>query len=247
MSSPTFTSPAARPREAGFTLIELLTVIAIIGVLAAIIIPVVGKVRSSARTAQSSSNLREIHRATLLIAEQNRGRFPNADPQLTQPAPHTFYTIWDSVSGLPSILYPERAAGQFPARTTVYAQNSFWDGTVFQSPAVEDSATVKISYAANERLFNTQWLAKPFFMQSYNPALTVLYGDVRGTNSLRWQVQPTTAGALNARNGASRDFAQDGRALVVYLDGHIRSLSSLEAAEFSAGTSTAARRAWGIE
>ncbi len=234
-------------RHRAFTLIELLTVIAIIGILAAIIIPTVGKVRTSARSAQSGSNLRELQRATLLLAEQNRGRFPNADAQLTKPAPYTYYTIWDSVSGLPSVLYPEKARAQFPSRTTLYSQNTFWDGTVFQSPSVEDSATVKVSYAANERVFNTQWLSKPFFMQNYNPSVVIMYGDARGTNALRWQVQPTDAGALNARNGASGDFAQNGRAMVVYLDGHIRSLDAAEAAEFSAGTTPAARRAWGIE
>lgn len=44
----------------GFTLIELLTVIAIIGILAAILIPVVGAVRESARSAKCQSNLRQI-------------------------------------------------------------------------------------------------------------------------------------------------------------------------------------------
>jgi prepilin-type N-terminal cleavage/methylation domain-containing protein/prepilin-type processing-associated H-X9-DG protein len=243
---PPRSNPACDRRRA-FTLIELLTVIAIIGVLAAIIIPTVGKVRNSARSAQSGSNLRELHRATLLLAEQNRGRFPNADPQLTQPAPHTYYTIWDSVNGLPSVLHPEKARAQFPARTTVYSQNPFWDGTVFQSPSVEASASVKVSYAANDRIFNAQWRAKPLLMQKYAPSVTVMYGDVRGTNSLRWQVSPTDAGALNARNGASGDFAQDGRAMVVYLDGHVRGFSAAEAAEFSAGTTVNARRAWGIE
>ena len=65
---------APRPRRSpGFTLIELLTVIAIIGILAAIIIPVVGKVRSSARRAECVSNLRQIGTAQLLYLEDSKG------------------------------------------------------------------------------------------------------------------------------------------------------------------------------
>lgn len=58
----------------GFTLIELLTVIAIVGVLAAIIIPVVGKVRDNARTSQCLSNVRQIAMANLLYAAEHKGQ-----------------------------------------------------------------------------------------------------------------------------------------------------------------------------
>jgi prepilin-type N-terminal cleavage/methylation domain-containing protein/prepilin-type processing-associated H-X9-DG protein len=58
----------------GFTLIELLTVIAIIGILAAIIIPTVGKVRDTAKASVCASNLRQVASACLLYANENRGQ-----------------------------------------------------------------------------------------------------------------------------------------------------------------------------
>jgi prepilin-type N-terminal cleavage/methylation domain-containing protein/prepilin-type processing-associated H-X9-DG protein len=77
-------APSAHPRRA-FTLIELLAVIAIIGVLAAIIIGSVSKVRDAARSATCSSNLRQIGAAFNLYAADNRGLYPA--PRFTYPAP----------------------------------------------------------------------------------------------------------------------------------------------------------------
>lgn len=63
-------------REHAFTLIELLTVIAIVGILAAILIPVVSRVRASARATECVSNLRQLSSAVTLYAQDNRGRLP---------------------------------------------------------------------------------------------------------------------------------------------------------------------------
>ncbi len=60
----------------GFTLVELLTVIAIVGVLVAIIIPVVGSVKKSARQTQSLSNVKMLGQGILIHANDNKGRLP---------------------------------------------------------------------------------------------------------------------------------------------------------------------------
>lgn len=67
---------APRPALRAFTLIELLTVIAIIGVLAAIIVPVVGRTRVSASRTTMTSNLRQIGVSMGLFAADNRNLMP---------------------------------------------------------------------------------------------------------------------------------------------------------------------------
>lgn len=69
----------------GFTLIELLTVIAIIGILAAILIPTVGKVRETARRTVDAGNIREIVRASFIFANDFNGRLPSTGLQIAEP------------------------------------------------------------------------------------------------------------------------------------------------------------------
>ncbi len=83
----------------GFTLIELLTVIAIIGILAAILIPVVSTVRERARTAQGVSNLRQIGLGINLYSSENEERFPpwRDVPAATRDNPNPPEPRWQGV------------------------------------------------------------------------------------------------------------------------------------------------------
>ncbi len=67
----------ANAPSAAFTLIELLTVIAIIGILAAILIPVAGRVRATARNATCLSNMRTFAMALTFYAQDNKDTLPS--------------------------------------------------------------------------------------------------------------------------------------------------------------------------
>jgi prepilin-type N-terminal cleavage/methylation domain-containing protein/prepilin-type processing-associated H-X9-DG protein len=86
------TLAAGSRARAGFTLIELLTVIAIIGILASILIPTVGRVRESAKASKCGSQMRQVTMAMLLFAHDRRGYLPAASPQPVPPA--TARILW---------------------------------------------------------------------------------------------------------------------------------------------------------
>ncbi len=65
-----------RPRtRSGFTIVELLVVVAIIGVLVALLVPAVNLARESSRKATCQNNLRQFGIGFNIYAEQNQGRY----------------------------------------------------------------------------------------------------------------------------------------------------------------------------
>jgi prepilin-type N-terminal cleavage/methylation domain-containing protein len=62
----------------GFTLIELLILIAILGILIALLLPAIAAAREAARRATCMSNLKQLVFANLMYQERNDDRFPSA-------------------------------------------------------------------------------------------------------------------------------------------------------------------------
>lgn len=79
-------------RAGGFTIVELLIVIAIVGILVGILLPVLARARQAAHRVGCASNLRQIGQTLQIYRGEHRDRFPLAkympDPWLSgDPAP----------------------------------------------------------------------------------------------------------------------------------------------------------------
>lgn len=124
-----------------FTLIELLTVIAIIGILAAILIPTVAAVRDSARAAGCISNLRQIGMAFNLYVNDNDDRMP---PRRGAG--------WSVMIGLAEDLepYAEEGATNIPPPGATSTGN--FNTGVWRCPSAPEGW--KVLYLPNENIWN---------------------------------------------------------------------------------------------
>ncbi|RRJ96117.1 prepilin-type N-terminal cleavage/methylation domain-containing protein [Opitutaceae bacterium TAV4] len=190
---------------AGFTLVELLTVIAIIGILAGILIPVVGTVRAKARMSTSLSNLRQLGTAVQIFITDNRGTLPvNSSSHST----HYWYReLW-------KIIYGDRTRPAIPPTPdTGERYTSLLSGTVFYTPLMEMDAGARsfgFSPYLNEFVGTAPSIpATPLRIERIaNPPRTLMIADSKNMDLYTKDLMPRNNGQVHC----------------LFVDGHVAKL-----------------------
>jgi len=234
MKSRPFTHQFYARRRDAFTLIELLTVIAIIGILAAIIIPTVGKVRESARYSIGTSNLREWARANILFAQENKGFIPNDGSTITPTAGQITPVIsgagpwWNELPPYIShktLKFISDNRGRLPA---------LGDNNIFICPNASaksvSTAPAWLCYApsfalseggANARTANVNRIL--------HPSRTVLFAETTNHAPGQRGSFPTShPGHLGTSDATSSGSRWGGKSLVSFFDGSVKSFSQTQ-------------------
>ena len=117
-----------RISNSGFTLTELLMVMAVVGIIAALLIVVTNKVLTHVRTVGCASNLRQVHTAVQLYANDHDGRLPS--PCGMGQGPRYYYTSQNTTFNLACLLRDYLPA----ARREPEAGVNRWFNPIFACP-----------------------------------------------------------------------------------------------------------------
>lgn len=221
-----------RIKARAFTLVELLTVIAIIGILAAILIPTIGKLRATARNTQCVSNLRQWGAAVRLLSNDRKGLVAlynnlgaasaTSDPKIYSPYFSQQNMIDPSGASRPS----QEVMSRCPTAVSDTADSAFRKRCyAFGRPAGYqrlDSSVFGLDPGSLISCYNVANAANParlvLMIETQSPTESLITVD-NGNSSFTDNVRPMQT---NTNYGLVR---HGGSVNVLFLDGHVATYS----------------------
>jgi prepilin-type N-terminal cleavage/methylation domain-containing protein/prepilin-type processing-associated H-X9-DG protein len=237
MNSHSSTHPAAfgaTHAARGFTLVETLVVVGIIGVLMAMIVPAMSKIRSTARAGQCQANLRQLGLASASYATQNADRYPAAI--LYEMGTAGLITkAWDFEQHPGGVVKPGAIWNFISSPSPVQQCPEFLGSSTFGADPYT-GYNYNTSYIGAEGRFpetdaNGQWLdgwktarrglASGMFRRT---STTALFGDggwKGGANKFMRAPSGSVEGDMQTVYAGGQAFRHGGCSHVCYLDGHV--------------------------
>ena len=133
-----------------FTLIEVLVVVAIIGILASLLLPVLGKARKTSRAALSINNLKQIHLATIIYADNNNDVLfisdSNSHPRNNNDDTYWARMAYESSFGIFSL---DNNDAQAEMASSSYNSMMFCPLLLAERDPIEHNASGRSSYSIN--------------------------------------------------------------------------------------------------
>jgi prepilin-type processing-associated H-X9-DG protein/prepilin-type N-terminal cleavage/methylation domain-containing protein len=214
-----------------FTLIELLVVIAIIAILAAMLLPVLARSKSSAQRAACESNLRQLGLATEIYLGDNANLFFNRSAAPTSTGQQWWFG-WLANGAEGQRAFDLSTGVLFP-----YLQGSdvrLCPSPAWNSPQFKAKGTnVIFSYGCNAYLFAAQNQQPVGAGKISRPADTALYADSAQVNTFQspasasnpmfeeWYYLDLETNYSNPNNGPNGHFRHSQKANVTFADGHV--------------------------
>ncbi|EIP96410.1 prepilin-type N-terminal cleavage/methylation domain-containing protein [Opitutaceae bacterium TAV1] len=204
-----------------FTLIELLTVIAIIGILAAIIIPTVGKVRESARSAHCISNLRSLQSAAMMATTDRKGKMPDRRDWKDSKTSHSIVSYL-SLPNLDENNWPETAPSPLRCDSAYRLRPS--DGGYRRTYGINHFACA--TYDGGKEIPGDDSDTAKTIDTVANPSQMAFFTDgaISATN-LTTKDYWTYAKPSNASGSTPFNYAHKDGINIVFVDGHVRNIS----------------------
>ena len=220
--TPQIVNSVPKPKNSGFTLIELLVVISIIALLIAILLPVLGSARESAKTIQCKSNMRQLQLATTAFTIENDGILPQPEHDSALGTPEEqgaalWFNALDSYLNQQARQYSQADADE--RNYEAFKQDPVWlDLTEAQRRL---SRTIKMNAYLGEPGAGVKFVRLD---QIRDTAQTVIYADGRG-----FDTPSVTTGNTDVDEFAATEalvgLRHDDGANIVFADGHVDSVT----------------------